>query len=623
MSVKNEKKAAAPKKEARQGKGRLEAIEGADYFSAVLLIIAAAIVPLIVYMHPIRLSGVLFDIWTGEETVSDFFNYNKAQVTIVLMVLMLVVLFYRLCFKKDMEKLPVLFIPFGAYYLFTLLSTLFSDYRSVALSGFTDRFEGMYVLLAYGFITLFSYLVGRYEKLLEIILIAIFASSVIIAVLGLTQFYGVDFFQTGIGRRLILPSAYYNIADSLDFKFADQAIMYTTVYNPNYLGSYAALLLPVSIGFYYLWARQGGWKLWVSLLFCASVFVLFLGGMSRAGLLGGGFAMLVFIVFFRKRILKQLLHSLLILAVFMGIYVTMDLTSSGIITNEVKETLPSRLGFGEKSTDNTTTTRSTYLKELTVNGKELRFVTESESLIMKNIDDTGSMNFLDAEGNVLTLEVDGSVYKIDDERYELYRIAVIEGGIIIIWDEISLPVKVQKDGLYIHYRDTVLLQELTEPESFGFEGLESFASNRGYIWSRSLPIFKDTFFVGHGPDTYALYFPQHDIRGKINYMQNPTVVVDKPHNWYIQMGINTGVISLLAMLVFLGWIVIKGTTLWFKQGDDKLPALGSSIICGIVGYCIASLFNDSVVAVAPVFWLIVGFGLALIFKYNEGAKRRA
>lgn len=615
MSEKHTKKVKIQK----QANGRLDVISGADYFTTILLIIAAAIVPMIVYMHPIHLSGILFDTWTGLETIPDFFSYNKAQVLNVLMVLLLIVLFYRSCIKKDMEKLPLIFIPYGVYLVFVLLSTIFSDYRMIALNGFTDRYEGLYIIIAYGVLTLFAYLVGRYEKLVIILLISIFVSSIFIAILGLTQFYGIDLLQTDLGKKLILPKEYQHIADSLNFAFAGQKIMYTTVYNPNYLGSYAALLLPVAIGFYYMWAPKGGWKIGAGLLFCAAVFILFLGGMSRAGLLGGGIAMLVFVVLYRKRIIRQLLHTLLIAALLLGIYVTMDITSGGLITREVKETLPSRMGFGEPVKVNDTD-RSTLITELKVEGKELHFSTETETLIMRIINDKGAMNFLDAKGNVLTVSVEGEDYKIDDDRYELYRLRLVDGGIVLVWNDVALPVKVDTDNLYIQYREKTLLQELEEPESFGFKGLESFASNRGYIWSRSLPLLKDTILLGHGPDTYAIYFPQYDIRGKMNYLDNTTVVVDKPHNWYLQIGINTGIISLIAILGFLGWFAIKGLSLWFKQEDGMIPALGSAFVCGVGGYCIAGLFNDSTVSVAPVFWVIVGLGVAFIMKYEKKGK---
>ena len=49
-----------------------------------------------------------------------------------------------------------------------------------------------------------------------------------------------------------------------------------------------------------------------------------------------------------------------------------------------------------------------------------------------------------------------------------------------------------------------------------FTSHESFASSRGYIWSRTIPLLKETLFIGTGADTFVIAFPQDDYIGKIN-----------------------------------------------------------------------------------------------------------
>ena len=39
--------------------------------------------------------------------------------------------------------------------------------------------------------------------------------------------------------------------------------------------------------------------------------------------------------------------------------------------------------------------------------------------------------------------------------------------------------------------------------------------------------------------------------------------------------------------------------------------MGISVMLGIVGYLAAGMFNDSVVSVAPIFWILLGVGAAL------------
>jgi len=158
-------------------------------------------------------------------------------------------------------------------------------------------------------------------------------------------------------------------------------------------------------------------------------------------------------------------------------------------------------------------------------------------------------------------------------------------------------------------------------KSFGFVGKERLASSRGYIWSRSLPLVKDTLILGHGPDTFAAYFPQQDIKGKMYaYYGDMWQLVDKPHNLYLQIALNTGVISLMAMLALFLMYIIKSFKLYYRSNfDDFYSIAGLAIFLAVCGYLGAALFNDSVVSVAPVFWVLLGMGISInnIIKHQK------
>ena len=49
--------------------------------------------------------------------------------------------------------------------------------------------------------------------------------------------------------------------------------------------------------------------------------------------------------------------------------------------------------------------------------------------------------------------------------------------------------------------------------------------------------------------------------------------------------------------------------------------LQSAVFSAIVSYCVAGIFNDSVVPVAPVFWVLLGLGIAMNKgTYSQKAK---
>src|SRR5690606_8579420 len=83
---------------------------------------------------------------------------------------------------------------------------------------------------------------------------------------------------------------------------------------------------------------------------------------------------------------------------------------------------------------------------------------------------------------------------------------------------------------------------ITAPHAL-FSGYEGYASGRGYIWSRTLPLLKKHIILGSGADTYMIAFPQQDYVGLSNYGYGDQLVT-KPHNLYLQVGVQTGLLSL-------------------------------------------------------------------------------
>ena len=179
---------------------------------------------------------------------------------------------------------------------------------------------------------------------------------------------------------------------------------------------------------------------------------------------------------------------------------------------------------------------------------------------------------------------------------------------------------IKEEGGQLHFLDYdgSLVPVGFTAEHWKFEGKEKLGSSRGYIWSRSIPLLKDTLLIGHGPDTYAGYFPQNDFMAKYKYLDNPKIVVDKPHNMYLQAGINTGVLSLLILLaMFIGYF-IWSLRLYIKSDfKDINSIIGAAVAVGILGYLVTGLFNDSIVGVASVFWCLLGIGISCNWRYAD------
>ena len=90
------------------------------------------------------------------------------------------------------------------------------------------------------------------------------------------------------------------------------------------------------------------------------------------------------------------------------------------------------------------------------------------------------------------------------------------------------------------------------------------------------------------------------------------MIFTKPHNLYLQIGVQTGVISLIAYLCFnLIYLIDSIRLYWKRESSTFMDWVGMGIMLSITGYLISGLVNDSTVTMAPVYWCLMGIGLAV------------
>jgi hypothetical protein len=667
-----------------------------------LLIFSAAFVPLIVYMKSYDLHGTLVTAWTGGLEHVDFFNWWKALCLILVFVALIGIHITQWFMTRKSLEMPRLFLPLILFEVWVFLSAIASTVPDVVFSGFIDRSEGLWVLLAYSMLCYTAFTVTKDAKTVRMILSCIFCGSLVIAGIGLFQFLGFDFFQTDFGKRLILPEIYEQFMNQLTFNFGKN-IMYTTVYNPNYLGSYASLLLPIAWGLTFTWAESGmkknlkditgkaagnrsdefGTKMrsvlqrnkWVvGVLFSLAIFILWLGSMSRAGLLGGTVAAVLFLLLQAKSIVRNPIPSVFLIAGMVGMYLFMNTASGGLVKQEFQKTLPSvvqqTLGQTPVTEESVTAAPAELpvpegippvapiVKVVSLKDNRFTLATETETLQMVMEKTTeGALHFYDANSSPLSFVPAGTETAsqvFSDKRYAAYKITVQKGQFQVIWYQYTFLFSNNNGVMTYSPKPNTFWTEMEPAPHIGFEGHERFATNRGWIWSRTFPMLGKAIFTGYGPDTYAVFFPQKDVAWKMNLYGATNIVVDKPHNWYLQTAVNTGIVSLLLLLWFLAGILMDGLRLRYAKpvkgmealfggpvagsitGTGSVAGTGSvsedretiarnvlltGIFCGVVGYALAGVFNDSVVSVAPVFWTVAGLGIGMLRFSTRAAAR--
>ncbi len=405
----------------------------------------------------------------------------------------------------------------------------------------------------------------------------------------------------------------------------------STIGNSNYVGTYAVLLLPLAIALILI-EKDKAKKLFHLLISFGAIFFLLAGSLSRAGYLAALVTIPVGFILLWKKIREQYLWFLSIALYSILILFVLNSISGGFLLEEIKSLNPfyakkqeERLSFKDIRIFGTTAEIETDLWSLKISCNDGRFNfynDRNEPLLHQHNPDNQAIEFV----NEPYRDIIGYEYYDDDISWLMLDI-----------EKKDIEFVLNRGRLWITGYNGQLTQ-ITEVEACGFSKSESFASGRGYIWSRTLPLLKNAIFLGYGPDTFIYEFPQNDIVGKMNYGAI-WAIISKPHSWYLQIATGSGVLSLIILLIFIFWYIASAfkktknlsaeyssvtddeADLSAASEENKLTSdvklkhdqqiISAAILISVVGYCIAGIFNDSSVAVSPIFWMLLGFGLCL------------
>ena len=587
---------------------------GRDNFIKIIpLALILIIVPMIVFMKSITIEGIASQFYPST-SVRDFFNYYKVIWLIIFTVISVFFVSYYAYKNKIKFKFNYCFIPLLVYYFFVFLSTSFSKHHDIAFNGFIDRFEGFWVLTCYVIICVVAALFVTYEKDIKVLFGALGICAFILCILGFSQFFGFDFLQTDFMKHVMLPSKDEHLIKSFIFDFPTKYI-YLTLFNPNYVGSFCAMVLPLFVVLILL-AKNKYTKI-ISGILSFFLLVNLIFSRSSTGYISV-FVTGIFLIFLlRKRIIMYWIPVLSLTICITGVLVYINYSNAGIISNEFFSFLPKKQtpvayvdGKPKDITDMKIDKNNMYIH---MGDTPVKVVFNSSE---------GTLIFYDDLGNELPIiksPTDSSLISFDSPKYIGLCFNINESVITVSAPNTIYYVTLDSTGSFKFLNSGAKPVDIEIAESFGFKGYETWASNRGYIWSRSIPLLKDTFLLGHGPDTYAIYFPQNDFKGKLQSFKLPSTFVDKPHNMYLQIAINTGVVSLIAFLVFILWYIVRSFRLYFKpkDSDSFYYIAGVACVLSVIGFLVAGIANDSNVNVSPIFWILLGTGIACNRLYSK------
>lgn len=495
------------------------------------------------------------------------------------------------------------FIPLVLYMLLILFSTFASEHRNIALNGSVEQFESMWVLLGYGLIVYYTYLFLNSIQQLRIVIQALLIPITLITVIGLSQLTRHDFFQTSFGKLLISKN-------DLSFRFAPGHV-YATLYNPNYVGLFVTLVIPILI--ILVIYTKGILKKILYGILILGLLVCAYGANSSSGTFGviaASLALGILIaLLYRSKLIKYTkkigIGIISVALILVGV--------NFLFNNPIGKKIQQVTNFFTDTSSNPISN----LSRITTEDEQVDLVYKEEKLSIQFYNDKGqyTFEFRDSSDNELEqqLSADNSIITLTDERFIDYQFYITQYDNIICF-AVNVEGSVwyftnQTDGTYYYCNNYGKLLKIDQNQEF--KAFWNIGSGRGYIWDKTVPILKAHPVLGTGPDTYALYFPNTDYLN-LYHTGFSNEIITKPHSLYLQIAAQTGIPSLIAFLVFYAMYAISSIKLYMRHNFKKYEVrIGIAILAGTFGYLVTSIANDSTIAVAPLFWTLIGVGLAI------------
>ena len=578
---------------------------GKKFFVPILLILA--VLPLITNAH-IYDNGLSKQLWSSANgQVTDFFLYYKSHFLMILGAIVTVILAYWLCtgengrlFDKN-AWIPL--IPASVFALFSLFSAMGAVHAEDAFLGGYEQFEGVFVLLIYVICFIFVYGYVKKEEVVEWLLNGLTAGSCVVSVLGAFQTFGLDWIQSAWARPLVTTELAGRSGFNIKLTFG-KGMAYSTLHNPNYVGSYVAVVLPITILLLFT-AKKMTFRV-LALISTVCQLIMLYGSQSLTGLIGVAGAVIAALIFLLPYAKKHLLVSVGAVVVCIAAVVCVLVAKPGILNRFTGSE-------GEKTTNTISSIQTEKNSFEIVTGSGKTVVGEFTST-----DSIGSFSLKDKKGKTLETATNNNVVTIAEKGYEKIKFsasAVEVDKTTIPCLEIGADGKtwdlVKKDNKLLYYNPQGRLDKLRKVDSIGFENNYDFATRRGYIWSRTFPMLKSTALIGVGADNFVYEFPNNDYVGKVNSEFNAQLIT-KPHNMYLQIWTQDGMLACLALIsLYVMLVIATWKNCMNAEKKTWLQKTAMAIFCGASGYMVVGLANDSSVCVAPLFWILMGLGFAV------------
>ncbi|MBX9704023.1 MAG: O-antigen ligase family protein [Silvanigrellaceae bacterium] len=584
-----------------------------QFFVVLPVLLVILIIPLSTSYKQVISNYKRSDVFTNITTYLDFFGWWKS---VTLLVLSGFIFLLNFLFVKKGQKLPlIIYINLAIYMIFMLLSAYFSEYREITWVGAPNYFEGVPILLCY--LNLFYYSAKHLTlESVKYIILALGVSVFIMSIIGIPQYFGYYIYQESPIKEFFTANLkIYNIK----FHWSDKGFISTTLFNPNMLGCYCALLTPIFINSFLNSSKK--WVTVLLFLFCLCSFICLNGSVSRSAVLGTIMATFIIFAYNFKRILQKYLRITVLAVSYLIAMFIFGETMNAHLKNMFDFLIIPEKNIEKLQVATEQPKKIRKAKVLETINKDLIYDAEDLYFKFTTSDPKLGIQVFDRQGSLVQFtQINQNTFKPNDPRYSDISIGIgkIPHGSYLVFQEFNknvfnfvlTPIGF-KFFIWNGFFDSQPAPKVDLIAELAF-------SKRGYMWNRTLPMLGDCLLLGKGPQTFSFYFPQKDFLGKYNVGFTMDTIVDRPHCWYFLTAHDSGIVSLVALLIIFAYVLLNSFFSLSKNFSSisKIHIYLIGFSASVVSYLVTLVFNDSYIGLAPLFWIVLGVNLMLVQSYK-------
>ena len=577
--------------------------------------------------------------------------------------------------RARLRRLRLPLICMGGYVFFSVLSFILSDYKATAFLGVNSEYEGLLAILCYAGLFLFGvyYLKRREAKYFDPLKIFIRGMIILcfaVGVLSLVEIYYKPILEIGFVQVLISPEKYRELARNIkNENFIGQISL--TFNNPGFLGGFCALFIPFC--FCVLQFERKAWRV-ITALAAGMLGLAAVWSNSRVALVSLAITIPLCVILLirtgRTHAAGQSTYNTYRRNIFVNLIIVSVTAVSLTVLSYILPTYSSRVRSGQDSvtaaqTDGNAENGIYRLTKAELKDGEL-FLYSDDCLLKISMDQnvfdslyddyyendfSECLRFSDGERPVegkhpATLkatsirdEIEG--FSLDDQRYSAVKMAAEQELLVL---DLGYPGSIEfyltSEGIRLFGQGSNLLSEIPQPRVQGFESIYSFGTGRGYLWTQSLPLLGESLLFGSGNGTFAFRIRQNEIVGLLNTHGSCKYVIDRPHNWYLQIACSDGVTASICVLLLFAFYIIMYLKAVFRKNNGSVPGsyranaavvspeerlsewcMQNGIFAGLLGFMLCGLINDSCITVNPLFWVLLGCAVGRLADMKSGSEQ--